>query len=257
MNPNPGTHGENRVCGRCDSGITCWNGPTCKWYNVGSCRFRHDNEDDGKNPRVEGGLSCIMRKLDEIIQLLRERLPTETRQESQSNGKVSNTMTDLPDSHAKPSQALAIEAPPARQEGVDGTDSWHSLTEPSDTIEIMKCGDKSSRSKLKRPYRAVSVAWRGMKWDWLESDVAAWRKQRLCSKGRATLEQWRKVCTKSRPKGPTMHHWPPDRHKLEDDQSSESDEEFDDDENWEYDEDWMSEMRRKYAMNSDDEYMLK
>ena len=76
------------------------------------------------------------------------------------NGKVSNTMTDLPDSHAKPSQALAAEAPPARQEGVDGTDSWHSLTEPSDTIEIMKCGDKSSRSKLKRPHRAVSVAWR-------------------------------------------------------------------------------------------------
>ena len=79
--------------------------------------------------------------------------------------------------------------------------------------------------------------------------MAAWRKKRLCSKGRALLEQWRKVCTKSRPKSPTIPHWPPDRHKLEDDQSSESDDEFDDDvdddENWEYDEEWMSEIRRK------------
>ena len=54
-----------------------------------------------------------------------------------------------------------------------------------------------------------------------------------------------------------MHHWPPNRHKLEDDQSSEPDEEFVDDENWEYDEEWMSEMRRKHARNSDDEYMLR
>ena len=109
-----------------------------------------------------------------------------TRQESQSNGKVGSTMTDLPDCQAKPPQAMEADVPPARQEGVDGTDSWHSLTEPSDTIETTKCGDKSV-CKFKRPYRAVSVASRGMKWDWLESDVAAWRKKRLCSEGRALL----------------------------------------------------------------------
>ena len=64
---------------------------------------------------------------------------------------------------------------------------------------------------------------------------------------RALLEQWRKVCTKSRPS----------RHKLEDGQNSESDEEFDDDENWEYDGVWMSEVRSKHAIDWDDEYMLR
>ena len=99
----------------------------------------------------------------------------------------------------------------------------------------MKCDVKSVPSKLKRPYRAVSVAWRCVWWDWLESDVTARRKKRLCLKGRAPLEQWRKVCTKSRPKGQSVPHWLPDRHELEDDQSSESDDEFDD-ESLEYDE---------------------
>ena len=79
MNPNPGNHGEYRECGRCDSEIACWSGPACKWYEVGSCRFRHDDEEDVKNHRVEGGLSCIMRKLDEILQLLREGLQTGAR----------------------------------------------------------------------------------------------------------------------------------------------------------------------------------
>ena len=56
---NYGGHGEKSVCGKCDSGITCWNGPACKWHTVGSCRFRHDDEDDVKKVRVEGGLSCM------------------------------------------------------------------------------------------------------------------------------------------------------------------------------------------------------
>ena len=77
------------------AGITCWNGPACKWHSVGACRFRHADEDDVKNPPGVGGFSCIVRKLDEILQLLQEDLQTVTRQESQSHGKVSNTMTDF------------------------------------------------------------------------------------------------------------------------------------------------------------------
>ena len=111
----------------------------------------------------------------------------------------------------------------------------------------MKFDVKSLRNKLKRPYSAVSVAWQFMQWDWLES-----KNKRLCSKARALLDQWRKVGTKSRPKGPTIPHCL--LTDTKDDQSSESNDEFDDDENREYDEEWISEMRRKHAMNSDGEY---
>ena len=43
-----------------DACVPCWNGDTCKWLSVGSCRFSHQ-----RNSGVDG-LALILDKLEGI-----------------------------------------------------------------------------------------------------------------------------------------------------------------------------------------------